>query len=472
MLKPFERIKPLQISILIGIAWLFVFLYKFNDLFLPYFWDEMSGYMSGIIYMCDNGISLHPRAVPPAMSYGHPLLMHATLAVVMSTISDSVFAMHFTTLVFTFITSLGVYLLALELTKNQVVALFSFAIFLIQPIVLAQSTQVVLEMFLTMHTVFSIYFFIKKKYFLSVLFCVFGILTKETGLVLAIALVSQVVLERIIGIEKEKFIKKIILFLIPFGVFALFLLLTKQSFGWYLNPVNVGKTNPEIGSILQKIWDYPLEFTFINQGRFVFSLICVVALVIYFLQKKSEKMKGSMQLVLILIFCFGFILFSSIADTLERYFIMLIPFAAIIFAMALNFFKRINIVIPFVLLVFGMLSNVFALETSHRYTEVDMGYRHYIRTNVEMFNYLNSGKFKDDTVSIAFPLLYAPIDPRFGYYETLNFTADTSVNADCLYRVYTSPGNLDWNPPDTSEFSKIQHFKSEYSHSLLFKKKF
>lgn len=471
MLKLPAKISAINPLLFMLPAWLLVFVFKYSDLFLPYYWDEMAGYMSGIIYMCDNGISLMPSAVPASMSYGHPLLMHVVMAGIMKVFGSSPFIMHLSTLVFTYLLSLGVYLLVYELSKDRTHGLFAFLILLAQPVVLALSTQVLLETFLTMHTVFSILFYIRRQYLLSVLFCVFGILTKETGLVLAIALFVHTVLGIISAADSEQKLKRILIFSLPFAVFGGFLLLTKQSFGWYLNPVNVGKSKLEAASMLQKIWDYPLEFTFINQGRYVYSIVLIAAIMLYLMSRRSDKFRGSMNEVLMIIFSFGFILFSSIADSLERYFLMLIPAAAWIFALAIRSFGRYHQSVPYLLLGCGLIANVLNLESSRRYTETDMGYRHVVRTNRAIFDYVNSGEFRNDTIAFAFPFQYAAADPRFGYYQNKQFTADTSFAESTVYKVYTRPGNMDWNPPDTSKYLKVREFTSGFSGSFLFKKK-
>lgn len=74
--------------------------FKWQDIALPYFWDEMAGYMSGVLYMQDYGISILPTAVPPDLSYGHPLLMHATMACIAEVFGNTPTVMHLTTLGF------------------------------------------------------------------------------------------------------------------------------------------------------------------------------------------------------------------------------------------------------------------------------------------------------------------------------------------------------------------------------------
>lgn len=471
MLKPAIEISPKQAAGFMVLAWVAVIAYKFNDLFLPYYWDEMAGYMSGILYMADHGISLLPSAVPPQMSYGHPLLLHVCMAAVLKLFGAQPFVMHSVTMLFTLLLSAGTYLLAFQVSRNRLTAMLAFLIFISQPVILAQSTQVLLEMFLCMHTVFAILFYLRKQYWPAILFCTAGILTKETGLVLAIAFFAHILLELMLAADKKALYKRLLMFSMPFLVFAGFLMLTNWSFGWYLNPVNVGKSKLEFASMLQKIWDYPLEFTFVNQGRYYYTILLLLSLVLLFAGKAHKAARGNMDVVLLIVYCFGFLLFSSIADALERYFLLLMPFAALVFAMSVASFRRYNRYLPLVLCAGGIGFGLLHLESSKRYTEVDMGYRHMIRTNQSVFNYVNSHLYSNDTIGFAFPFQYAPADPRFGYYKEKHFTSDTSFSISCAYKVYTSPGNMDWNPPDTARYTLVKSFHSGYSGAYLYKRR-
>jgi len=43
--------KAIYRNILMDLAWLVFLTVKWNDIFLPYFWDEMGAYASGVLYM-------------------------------------------------------------------------------------------------------------------------------------------------------------------------------------------------------------------------------------------------------------------------------------------------------------------------------------------------------------------------------------------------------------------------------------
>ena len=453
------------------VACVVFFLYKFNDISRPYFWDEMAGYMSGVIYMLDHGISILPSAIPANMSYGHPLLLHCIMASIATVFGSSVEVMHTSTMIFTVALAYGTYLLAYTLSKNHVIAMMAFLLCLAQPVVIAQSTQVLLETFLALCFVYAIYFHARERYGLSVLFATMAVMTKETGMVILIAFIVNHALSFLAGDRDRKTtIWLCLIYAIPFIVFAAFLVIQKQTYGWYLNPVNVGKSKLELASMLQKIWDYPVEFTFIDQGRFFYSIILASAIAWYLARKGMLKLPYDRNIMLILVFCAGFTVFSSIADALERYFLSLIPFAVILFATAVWSFGKINRMMPIVLLIAGLACNFLYIDNGKRYEESDMSYRHLVKTSSQAFDYVNSGAFRHDTIGFAFPLMYAPLDPRFGYYKERHFVPDTGFSDRSTYFIYCSPGNLDWNPPDTLRLKSVREFRSGYSRALIYKK--
>ena len=463
--------KAIYRNILMCLAWLVFLWVKWNDIFLPYFWDEMGAYASGVLYMYDHGISIMPAALPASLSFGHPLMMHVVFSLFAKVFGPSVASLHVCNLLFTYLLSLGTYLLAYQLSKDRLLSLISFLLFLMQPMVLALSTQILLEVFLAMNTIFALLFYMRKHYVLAIVFCVFGLLTKETGLVLAIAFLTHRVYLLLFDQDKKKVFKESILFLLPLGFFFAFLLLTKATFGWYLHPGNLGNLKPSLGSILQKTWDYPLEISFKDQGRLVLTGICVLALVVAIIRKNKIRIKLDSDLILLGIYCFGFIAFSGIAAVLDRYFLILLPFVVILFAKGIVYFKRLHPMLVVLGVSLAYIASVFNLENKTRFTEVDLGYRHMIKANTQMLDFVNSGEYQNDTVGFAFPLQLAAVDSRFGYIKERQFGLDTSFSNACQYRVYCYPGNMEWNAPDSNAYSLVKKFESGYAKSFLYKKK-
>ena len=68
--------------------------FKYNDLHLPYFWDELGVYAQAADYQFQRTISLMPSSLPPELSRGHPLLFTVMNACVMRVFGEGVFALH------------------------------------------------------------------------------------------------------------------------------------------------------------------------------------------------------------------------------------------------------------------------------------------------------------------------------------------------------------------------------------------
>ena len=175
--------------------------------------------------------------------------------------------------------------------------------------------------------------------------------------------------------------------------------------------------------------------------------------------------------ILLGIYCFGFIAFSGIAAVLDRYFLILLPFVVILFAKGIVYFKRLHPMLVVLGVSLAYTASVFNLENKTRFTEVDLGYRHMIKANTQMLDFVNSGEYQNDTIGFAFPLQLAAVDSRFGYIKERQFSLDTSFSNACQYRVYCYPGNMEWNAPDSNAYSLVKKFESGYAKSFLYKKK-
>ncbi|MDP2175082.1 MAG: glycosyltransferase family 39 protein [Bacteroidota bacterium] len=454
--------------ILLPLACLIFAISKISDLQLPYFWDEIAAYMNGVIYMLDNGISLLPSAVPPEMSFGHPLFLHAFLASVAKVFGYSIPLMRGTVLFCSLLLAIGVFVLARKNSNNYLSALIAVVILLAQPIVFAQSTMILLELLLTLLVVYAILFYTNNQHILAALMASLAVLTKETGVVLAIALMVQVIVDFYIAKDRRKLKNLLLIYSFPFLVFLVFLIIQKNTYGWYLNPANLGATKLTLKSMLQKTWDYPIEIVFIDQGRYVYSIILLLFLI---LKSKFIKFRYNRLSSIMIVFILGFMAFSSIAHTLERYFIVLMPFAAILFAQAITYFEKWHISLVILILGVSLTSNWLHRNNGKKFSDVDISYRQHIKVNQDLMNYINSGVFKNDTLGFSFPLKEAAIDSRFGYLQEKNFHSDLFFTNGLKYYVYTSPGNFENNPPDTAILKEFKSFKSELAKGMIYVRK-
>ncbi len=446
------------------------FALRFSDAQLPFFWDEMHVYVQGVIYMFDNKISLLPSAVPDYISFGHPLLLFFINALWAKLFGFSPLAFHSLSILITLSTALGSYLLASQITKNHVIGILAFVIFLFQPIVIAQSTQVLLEMLLTCTIVFAVLFYLKGQFVYSVIATSLAVLTKETGLVLAIALPLSLIIRYVFFDKSKLLIKGFIWYLIPFVVFTAFLIIQHQTFGWYLNPNNLGGTKITFNSITQKWWDYSLGFVWLKQGRWFLTLVSILFFVSFIIKNKN-KIRLSNSIILLLVFSFGFMLFSSIASCLHRYFLVMMPIVSLAFAIVIFRVDEIKKYVGVVLLVIGLALNLYFLNDNTQNSEVNLSYRNQIKVNVLLFNYLNQPEFAGKKVKLGFPIALATQDSRFGYpmpinYEMVDFSEDRAAN----YYVFTKPGNWSDVGGQTDSLTLMHKITVNNATALIFLK--
>jgi 4-amino-4-deoxy-L-arabinose transferase-like glycosyltransferase len=460
----------LDVFKIMGIICLLIFsAFKYQDLFLPYFWDEMAAYSNAVLYMMDHNISLLPSSVPPEISFGHPLLLPFLLAIVNELFGYSIPLMHACILLISLLLAYGTYSLAYLISKSNAIAFISMVILLFQPVFYAQSTLVLLEVFLTFNIVYALLFYLKGKYLIASIFASMAVLTKETGLVIAILFLVFPLFDYLINKNKEKLVFKIALAMLPIAVFVAFLMAQKSAYGWYLNPYNLNATKLTIDSILQKTWDYSIEFSFINQGRYILTIILIVSTVFYF--RKIKWNFKDKSILLLLVFCFGFVLFSSIAHCLERYFIVLMPVASILFATAIYRFEKINKFLPYVILIGVFVIQLNYMKNDKKFTDVNLSFKDHIQSNQMLFDYINSGQYKNDTFSFSFPLKQASIDARVGYIKQFNFHSDLYFIDSYKYQIYCQPGNYDSFKPDTLKYNFYKEFKSGNSRSMIYIRK-
>jgi 4-amino-4-deoxy-L-arabinose transferase-like glycosyltransferase len=463
------RIRKHLFKILSILCLLIFSAFKYQDLFLPYFWDEMAAYSNAVLYMMDHNISLLPSSVPPEISFGHPLLLPFLLSVVNELFGYSIPLMHACILLISLLLAFGTFLLAHYISKNNTIAFISMVILLFQPVFFAQSTLVLLEVFLTLNFVYALLYYLKGKYLLASIFASMAVLTKETGLVIAVLFLVYPVFDYVLNKNKEKIGIKIAISLLPIGVFAAFLLAQKSAYGWYLNPYNLNATKLTINSILQKTWDYSIEFSFVNQGRFILTILTLVSTVIFF--KKIKWNFKEKSILLLLIFSFGFVLFSSIAHCLERYFIVLMPIVSILFATSVYRYVKFNKFLPYLLIIVVFIIQLYYMNNSKKFSDVNLSFKDHIKSNQMLFDYINSGKYINDTFSFSFPLKQASIDARVGYAKQFNFHSDLMFIESYKYQIYCQPGNFDSFKPDTTKYELFKEFKSGISRSMIYIRK-
>jgi len=209
---------------------------KIPHLFYPYYWDESWPYAVAIKDMYTHGISLMPSAVDPELSRGHPLFFHAIAALWMNIFGASHLSMHSFALSISVLFLVAVYEVGFRLF-NQQVAVLSLLLVATQVVFFVQSSFVLFEMLVAFLAFLSLYFYIRGKYFLTILCLSALFYTKESGLVMGIVLG----IDAIAGLfnktnEWRRRLLSLASIVIPCMLIGIFFMLQKHIRGWYIFP--------------------------------------------------------------------------------------------------------------------------------------------------------------------------------------------------------------------------------------------
>lgn len=215
---------------------LFIML-KIPHMLYAFYWDESWPYVPAIKEMFRHGISLLPGAVNPDLSRGHPLFFHAIGAAWIHIFGQSNKSLH--------AFALTISLLFLVTIYESVSSLFSKRAAIISLLLVAthvsffvQSSFVLLEVLLAFLCFLSIYLYVKEKYLLATLSLTALMLTKESGAV-AVFIVGMYAFFGLFNkhIAFKVRLTKLIPPAVAFGSIALFFLLQKHKYGWYVLPL-------------------------------------------------------------------------------------------------------------------------------------------------------------------------------------------------------------------------------------------
>jgi 4-amino-4-deoxy-L-arabinose transferase-like glycosyltransferase len=246
--------------------------YKLRDLDLPYFWDELGVFGRAAVYLHDHTLGLLPSHLPPELSRGHPMLVTFTFGALFRVFGATPLVAH----VFMLLLATGLVVSVFWIARwhwNAQVGLAAAALLMVQPLFLAQSTLLLLEMPLALACLWSMHAFSRKRYLLAGLCTALAIFVKETALVLGLVLGVMLLVEWLRSRPSLKSaLAGILALLIPGLLYGLFLLVQKRQNGWYFFPLHAVYVNFHWAAMKGKLVDYS-NFVFVEQGRFALSVV-------------------------------------------------------------------------------------------------------------------------------------------------------------------------------------------------------
>lgn len=224
------------LALLLGFA-----AFKLPYLDLPYYWDEAWVYAPAVKAMRMSGISLMPWAIPPELSRGHPLAFHTLGAAWMSVFGESFTAMHALPLCITLLLLIATYRLA-SLFGGEWLGLSAAVLVAANELVLAQSGLLLPETLLALAMVSATIGYLRRKAWLYVAAGVLALWTKETALVLVLALLGAHAAGLAAGSawpSRRAWIRWLLVLLAPVAIASAFFLVQRWKLGWFLFPEHV-----------------------------------------------------------------------------------------------------------------------------------------------------------------------------------------------------------------------------------------
>lgn len=401
----FTAIKKHRYSLLLLLSIAILLVIKIPDLFLPCFWDEACPYSVAIYDLYNHGLSISPGAIDPEVYRGHPILYHFLQVLWMKIFGSSLPVAK----TFPLFVSVMLLITIFQFCKrifNEKIAITAVIFILIQPVFLAQATFLLPEMLLALFAMLTLYGYINGNKILYLLACSALMMTKETGVVLFIA----IMLFHLIDFFRSKdrrffpFLKSSLFLMIPILPVAAFFIAQKIIHGWFLFPFHIELLDNSnlAGKIFRRF-----EFIFFNKANIILFIVAAIFLIlsIYRIIKKrglNLSLKQENFFIIFAIFAPLFIVFCAINFFTPRYTLCIMPMVMIVYAyctLSLFNFKPLLSLIP----ICGMIISFFFINLNPGNScDHTLAYRNAIYCHSEAVKYLEDHDYYDKHILTHF----------------------------------------------------------------------
>lgn len=409
---------------------------KYPHLSLPYYSDEGFAFGPAVHLMYQTGPGILPSSLEPDYSYGHPLLFHFLVASWMQIFGESIFVAKSFALIVSILLLITIYLTGKALFSKDAGLLAALLLFF-QPVFLAQSSFVLLEVFLSLLGLLTVYFFYKKSWLLYILSASALVMTKESGLFLIFALcIWQLFGFAFIKEEKTTFprlIMSYLIILIPAFVFGLFLILQKLTWGWFLYPNRIDDMVLNYSTIAENL-GLIRKYIFIDHGRNWLIWGLLVAFIGYFFARENKFTVNQWKSIGIIALVIGiFWLMSSLNFISYRYFLVaIVMLTMLIGAITVQAFqtKRWLLYPLAILLVVSQATFAFRHYTTG---DDNLGFTDAVTVHRDAIRFMENAGLRDEYVFAHFLMLYNLRQPISGYLTNGKvFTNLTGIHTDSV----------------------------------------
>jgi hypothetical protein len=447
----------------------FLTLYKWNDLSLPYFWDELGVYTRAAHYQYSHTVSLLPASVPPELSRGHPLFFIFMIGGFMRVMGEQVPSLHLFCFVISLLLLSAVYI---KVSKyfSPLAALISVFILSVQPLFVAQSALVLPEIFLSLLLFLAICSYYEDKLLLFAIYGSIAILTKESAIILPVSVLTYSLWRyKATGVRPSGlYLSGILLTMIPYLVFITFLVIQKQQNGWYLFPYHFGLVSFQIKAVAHQILRY-IFIVFFKQGRTLVSVIVFFIFIYQYIAGKIYSLNGYWYSILIIAFSVLFIGFNSLFSVyMDRYVLMVVVTFSIVCGVLFASLSERYIVLGSLLMV-TLLTSSYYMDTKVFGYDTDQGYRRQIHVLQQSIKYVSESP-NQYKVNGNFPAYYAIGCPDAGYLSGNRPINPYLSDADSVYYfLKCEPGDTDIYSGMILQKTLVKKFDDEYAHVYIYR---
>ena len=445
-----------------------LFIFKWNDLNLPYFWDELGVYAQGIDYQVQHTISLAPASVPPLLSRGHPLFFTCINALVQRIFGEQFMVAHLFCFFISLLLLVAIYF-KISRYFNARNALVCAVICLIQPIFLAQSGLVLPEILLAFLMFMALCSYYEGGFMLFAFYASLALLTKESAIVLPVVVIFYSCFCWIAGKVRPKglSVSGLLWATAPYLIFGGFLLVQKQQNGWYFFPFHLESVSFNVADCVRQFKAFTW-FIFIAQGRYFLTLAAVAGLVVSAMLNKQDIARRGGFLFLLVLFAGAFMMFNSLFGVyMGRYVTAAVVVFCIVAGVLVGSVSENNLFTAIVLAALLLVSGQY-LETGVFNYDTDLGYRRSVHVLQQAVHEVTGLANRGQCVYANFPGYYAFSFDEGGYITPGKIKPEQVSDKDDHYLVMGSPGGQ--YETDTSKYTLtlLKAFDDGYAHTGVY----
>ncbi len=447
--------------------------FKWHDLHLPYFWDELGVYTQAIDYQWHHGISLMPASVPPVFSRGHPLFFTAINAFVWHIFGERIFVGHLFCFFISVLLLLSIYI---KVSKyfSPLTGLLSVILLAIQPLFLAQSAFVLPEISLSLFAFLALCAFYENKLWLYILFASLAILTKESAIVLPVVALSYTICQWIYIRSSRPLGQSLIsmvLIVAPYLIYGGFLLIQKHQNGWYFFPYHIESVSFDLHSFTLQSKHY-LTFIFRSQGRSILTFIFIVGTIIAALLGRWPDRSSRGFLPLLALSCIAFIAINSLFGVyMDRYVTIALVFICIGAAASLTAISSDRWFVSIILIICFIIIRKHNDEGIFNY-DADLAYRRDVHVLQDAMIYAESNALIHQKIYVNFPAYFALTFPAGGYLRgegVDEHQLSTDIKDDNIHLLILCEPGADLSIDHSLyDLSIIKQFDDGYAHVAIY----